>query len=35
VRIFVEFLGEDQPVDVDLFSLLLPRKPLPQQEEID
>ena len=35
VRIFVEFLGEDQPVDVDLFSPLLPRKPLPKQEEID
>ena len=29
VRIFVEFLGQDQPVDVDLYSLLLPRKPLP------
>lgn len=29
VRIFVEFLGQDQPVDVDLYSLLLPRKPFP------
>ena len=29
VRIFVQFLGQDQPVDVDLYSLLLPRKPLP------
>ena len=27
VRIFVEFRGQDQPVDVDLYSLLLPRKP--------
>lgn len=32
VRIFVEFLGQDQPVDVDLYSLLLPRKPVPQQD---
>ena len=29
VRIFVEFLGQDQPVDVDLYSLLLPRRPAP------
>jgi len=35
VRIFVEFLGQNQPVNVDLFSLLLPRKPLPRQEEIN
>ncbi len=27
VRIFVEFLGQDQPVDVDLYSLILPRRP--------
>ena len=33
VRIFVEFLGQDQPIDVDLYALLLPRKPLPRQEE--
>ena len=26
VRIFIEFLGQTQPVDVDLYSLLLPRK---------
>ena len=26
VRIFIEFLGQAQPVDVDLYSLLLPRK---------
>ena len=25
VRIFVEFLGQEQPVDVDLYALLLPR----------
>ena len=31
VRIFIEFLGAPQPVEVDLFSLLLPRKPLPGQ----
>ena len=31
VRIFIEFLGGAQPVEVDLFSLLLPRKPLPKQ----
>ncbi len=30
VRIFVEFLGQEQPVDVDLFSLLLPRHPRPE-----
>ena len=29
VRIFIEFLGSAQPVEVDLFSLLLPRKPAP------
>ena len=29
VRIFIEFLGTAQPVEVDLFSLLLPRKPMP------
>jgi transcriptional antiterminator RfaH len=28
VRIFVEFLGQEQPVDVDLFSLLLPKRPV-------
>ncbi|MCH2062840.1 MAG: hypothetical protein MK194_03840 [Roseibacillus sp.] len=33
VRIFVEFLGQNQPIDVDLYALLLPRKPLPRQEE--
>lgn len=33
VRIFVEFLGQDQPIDVDLYALLLPRKPLPRQGE--
>lgn len=28
VRILVEFLGQEQPVDVDLFSLLLPKRPV-------
>jgi transcriptional antiterminator RfaH len=28
VRIFIEFLGQEQPVDVDLFSLLLPKRPI-------
>ncbi|MFM1557662.1 MAG: transcription termination/antitermination protein NusG [Roseibacillus sp.] len=32
VRIFIEFLGQDQPVDVDLYSLLLPRRPAPKQK---
>ena len=31
VRIFIDFLGAPQSVEVDLFSLLLPRKPLPGQ----
>jgi hypothetical protein len=29
VKILLEFLGSQQAVDVDLFSLLLPRRPLP------
>jgi transcriptional antiterminator RfaH len=29
VRVLLEFLGREQIVEVDLFSLLLPRKPLP------
>lgn len=29
VRVLLDFLGQPQVVDVDLFSLLLPRKPLP------
>lgn len=29
VRVLLEFLGREQVVEVDLFSLLLPRKPLP------
>lgn len=32
VRIFVEFLGQEQPVDVDLYALLLPRKPIPKRD---
>lgn len=31
VRIFIEFLGQEQPVDVDLYSVLLPRKPSPRR----
>jgi transcriptional antiterminator RfaH len=31
VRIFIEFLGRGQTVEVDLFSLLLPRRPVPHQ----
>ncbi|MBN8456489.1 MAG: transcriptional activator RfaH [Verrucomicrobia bacterium] len=29
VKILLEFLGQPQVVDIDLFSILLPRKPLP------
>jgi transcriptional antiterminator RfaH len=29
VKILLEFLGSPQAVDIDLFSLLLPRRPLP------
>jgi len=29
VKILLEFLGKPQSVDVDLFSILLPRRPLP------
>ena len=29
VKVLLEFLGREQVVEVDLFSLLLPRKPLP------
>jgi len=29
VKILLEFLGRDSAVDVDLFSILLPRRPLP------
>lgn len=29
VKILLEFLGQAQAIDVDLFSILLPRKPLP------
>ena len=31
VKVLLEFLGQPQMVDIDLFSLLLPRRPLPQQ----
>jgi len=30
VRLLIEFLGNDHVVDADLFSLLLPNKPLPE-----
>ncbi len=29
VKILLEFLGQPQAIDVDLFSILLPRRPLP------
>jgi hypothetical protein len=29
VKILLEFLGQPQAVDIDLFSLLLPRRPSP------
>lgn len=29
VKVLLEFLGQVQPVDLDLFSILLPGKPLP------
>jgi len=29
VKILLEFLGQTQPVDLDLFSILLPGKPVP------
>jgi len=29
VKILLEFLGQPQSIDIDLFSILLPRKPLP------
>ncbi len=29
VKILLEFLGQEHAVDVDLFSLLLPRRPIP------
>lgn len=34
VRIFIEFLGQEQPVDVDLFSLLLPKRPMGDNPQI-
>ncbi|MGJ8634871.1 MAG: transcription termination/antitermination protein NusG [Luteolibacter sp.] len=29
VKVLIEFLGEMQPVDLDLFAILLPNKPIP------
>ncbi len=29
VRVLLEFLGQVQPVELDLFSLLMPRRPIP------
>jgi hypothetical protein len=29
VKILLDFLGQPQAIDVDLFSILLPRRPLP------
>lgn len=33
VKVLLEFLGQPQMIDIDLFSLLLPRRPLPDQNE--
>ncbi len=33
VRILLEFLGGDKPIDVDLFSIILPGRPRPQSHE--
>lgn len=30
VKVLLEFLGQTQPVDLDLFTILLPGKPVPQ-----
>ena len=30
VKVLLEFLGQTQPVDLDLFSILLPGKPIPE-----
>jgi len=30
VKILLEFLGSEQAVDLDIFSILLPRKPIPE-----
>ena len=35
VNVLLEFLGETQPVELDLFSLLLPRRPLPRSTTLD
>ncbi len=32
VKVLLEFLGQIQPVDLDLFSILLPNKPIPNFE---
>lgn len=29
VRVLFEFMGESQPIELDLFSLLIPRRPVP------
>lgn len=33
VKILLEFLGQPQVVDIDLFSILLPQKPMPQKAQ--
>ncbi len=35
VKVLLEFLGESQPIELDLFSLLLPRRPLPRTATLD
>ena len=34
VRIFIEFLGQGHAVEVDLFSLLLPKRPVPAPDDL-
>lgn len=29
LKVLLEFLGQEQPVDIDLYSILLPRRPIP------
>jgi len=32
VKVLLEFLGQQQMIEIDLFTLLLPRRPLPEDE---
>ena len=35
VKVLLEFLGESQPIELDLFSLLIPRRPVPHACAVD